>query len=89
MYFVRVELAHLYEGMKVIQAIRDNAYLSKLLEKCDPQTQADFDELLKFVVDGEKKKRFELLVGQIRHNLTFHYRGEDQSHPLRSFWPFV
>lgn len=73
MYFVRVELAHLYEGMKVIQAIRGNAYLSKLLEKCDPQTQADFDELLKFVVGGEKRKRFELLVGQIRNNLTFHY----------------
>lgn len=73
MYFVRAELAHVYEGLKVIPEIRQNDELFRLVGRCDPHTQMAFDELLKLIHPVEAKSRLEHLLGKIRNNLTFHY----------------
>ncbi len=73
MYFVRAQLAHLNEGLKVIQAIRDDPLLMNLVHQSDPQTQSSFRKLEDFLKGGARHREFEELVGQIRHNLTFHY----------------
>lgn len=73
MYFVRTQLAHLYEGLKVIEEIREAATLIALVKQCDAQTQQSFHELEQFVRGGPNRAEFERLVGQVRHNLTFHY----------------
>ncbi len=73
MYFVRVQLAHLHEGLKVIQDISENQNLMNLLSGCDEQTQSSFSQLMKFISKGERRGEFEQLVGRLRHNLTFHY----------------
>ena len=73
MYFVRVQLAHLHEGLKVIQDISENQNLMNLLSGCDEQTKSSFNQLMKFISKGERRNEFEQLVGRLRHNLTFHY----------------
>ena len=73
MYFVRTQLSHLYEGLKVIEEIRNTPALMALVGQCDAQTQQSFHELEQFVTGAPNRAEFERLVGQVRHNLTFHY----------------
>ena len=73
MYFIRTQLAHLHEGLKVIDSIRKNKALTSLLRRCDNLTQKSFRQLEEFLPGGSKQAEFERLVGRVRHNLTFHY----------------
>jgi len=73
MYFVKTQLAHLHEGMKVIKEIKKCPVLMALVDHCDSQTQKSFNELEQFLHNGAKHDEFEKLVGRVRHNLTFHY----------------
>ena len=73
MYFIRAQMAHLHEGMKIIEDIRNDNTLSMLVNRCDTQTQQSFRELEQHLHGGLKRDRFEQLAGRIRHNLTFHY----------------
>lgn len=73
LYFVRAPLAHLYEALKVIQAIQQDSTLSDLVGRCDNKTQESFKALQQFLPGGSKRDEFERLVGRIRNNLTFHY----------------
>ena len=45
MYFIRLQLAHLHEGFKVIEAIRRDSVLMDLVQRCDSRSQASFQEL--------------------------------------------
>lgn len=73
MYFVRVELGHLYEGLKVIKEIQSTPSLMNLVGQCDKQTRDSFAELETFVLGGPKHREFYKLIGQLRDNLAFHY----------------
>lgn len=73
MYFVRTQIAHLHEGLKIIDAIRKDTALLSFVQKCDSQTQKSFQNLEEYLPYGAKRGEFEKLVGQVRHNLTFHY----------------
>lgn len=73
MYFVRAQLAHLHEGLKVIEEIKNAPVLMALVARCDSQTQQSFKELEQFLPKALKRSEFEQLVGRVRHNLTFHY----------------
>jgi hypothetical protein len=75
MYFIRMQLAHLYEGLKVIEEIKKDQFLVGLLGQCDAETQRSFHELTQFLPDGSCHSEFERLVGKVRHNLAFHYYG--------------
>jgi hypothetical protein len=73
MYFVRAQISHLYEGLIVIQKLRQDSELSKLVRTCDPHTQRCFHELKQYVCAGPRRDWFEKLAGRIRSNLAFHY----------------
>ena len=73
MYFVRAQLAHLHEGLKVIEEINKDPVLMALVARCDDQTQQSFKELGQYLPKAPKRPDFEQLVSRIRHNLTFHY----------------
>jgi hypothetical protein len=73
MYFIRAQIAHLYEGMKIIEEIRNENTLSMLVNGCDTQTQQSFRELEQYLQGGPRRDRFEQLTGRVRNNLTFHY----------------
>lgn len=78
MYFVRIELAHLYEALRIVHAIEHAPSLRALVERCDLRTRDSYSALLKFVHGGPEHGRFNQLIGQLRHNLTFHYEQSDR-----------
>lgn len=67
-YFVRLQMAHLYEGLRVIEDIETD-HMDRI-EACDPQTRASFEKCRAFVKD---KTKYESIVGLVRNTLTFHY----------------
>jgi hypothetical protein len=73
MYFMRIQISHLAEALKVIRALRGNERLKTLVGECDPKTQHSFEILLSLLPGGANFKRFNNLATQIRHNLGFHY----------------
>lgn len=73
MYFVRTQLSHLYEGMKVIEEIRNAPSLMAIVKQCDTRTYQSFYELGQFLPGAQNHAEFKRLVGQVRNNLTFHY----------------
>ena len=44
-----------------------------LLSICDSQTQSSFRKLKSYLKGGENRTLVEKIIGQVRHNLTFHY----------------
>ena len=75
LYFVRIELAHLYEGLKIIKEIQASAALRACVETCDTRTRDSYSELEQYVEGGARHPEIEHLVGRIRHTITFHYYG--------------
>lgn len=73
MYFVRTQLSHLHEGLKVLENIHKDSFLMSLVKQCDPETQESFHNLEQFLVGGSSRSEIEKIIGRIRHNLTFHY----------------
>lgn len=73
MYFVRLQLGHLFEGLKVIDQIRKDPVLLSLVKQADAQTQQSFANLEQFLPDGARRGDIEKLMGRVRSNLTFHY----------------
>ena len=73
MYFVRLQISHLYEALKIVEQIRIDGSLLRLVKQCDQRTQNSFHELEPFLPNGSKRNWFESMAGMIRHNLVFHY----------------
>jgi hypothetical protein len=68
-YFVRLQISHIYEALSIVKEIRDSPALMKAVERSSRRTQAAFEKLAQFI-DSDK---FEKIMGRIRNNLTFHY----------------
>jgi hypothetical protein len=77
-YFAQLEFSHLYEGLKVIDELRNDATLLAVVSACDATTQRSFQSLADFLPGGAKRKEFEERVGRIRSNLAFHYDESGQ-----------
>jgi hypothetical protein len=73
MYFVRTQIAHLHESLKIIEAIRKDKGLMALVNRCDAQTKKSFENLERFLPGGKERTKFEKYAGRLRNNLTFHY----------------
>ena len=73
MYFFRLQLGHLFEGLKVIDEIRKDPVLLSLVRQTDAQTQQSFANLEQFLPGGTRRGDIEKLMGRVRSNLTFHY----------------
>lgn len=68
-YFIRLQISHIYEAMTIVEEIRDSVELMKAVDRSDPFTKKGFAALLAFIDSPE----FEKVMGRIRNNLTFHY----------------
>ena len=73
MYFVRLELSHLYEAVDLISAIEKTPSLRALVDRRDVRTRDSYAAVLAHAPGGTERKRFERLAGMMRNNLTFHY----------------
>ena len=75
MYFVRLQIAHLHEALKIIEKIEGNESLLAVLNRCDETTKDLFNRLLQYSLSYDSHNKNKKLLSQIRNNLTFHYDG--------------
>lgn len=68
-YFARLQLSHLYEGLKIVREIDGDAELKKVVDASGAFTKKCFTKLVAFRGSAE----YEKIMGRIRNNLTFHY----------------
>src|SRR5260370_23814662 len=68
-YFIRLQISHIYEAMKIVKEIRDSPALMKAVDRSDRFTKKGFAALLAFAGSPE----FEKVMGRIRTNRAFHY----------------
>lgn len=73
MYFVRLELSHLHEALKVIREVERMPSLRALVDQCDVRTKESYAEVLAHANGGAKHARFQQLVEKMRHKVAFHY----------------
>jgi hypothetical protein len=73
MYFIRMQMAHLHEGLKIMQEIRNNNDLMNLVRQCDARTQEAFQNIEKVLPGGSDHNKFKKYLIPIRQNLAFHY----------------
>lgn len=73
MYFIRLQVSHLNEALKIIRELHDDVSLMKIVDQCDPQTRASFATLEEFMPGGAQHDQFAKVAGRIRQNLGFHY----------------
>jgi hypothetical protein len=67
-YFIRLQMSHIFEAMAIVEEIRDSADLMNAVDRSDPFTKKGFAALLTFIGSPEYK-----IMARIRNNLTFHY----------------
>ena len=73
MYFVRLQCGHLNEALKVIEEIKNDHYLSNIIDRCSQDGKDAFAKLIACLKGGSDHRQFQKYVGQIRHNTIFHY----------------
>jgi hypothetical protein len=76
MYFIRVLMGHVFEGLSVVREISRSAALRAAVDRCDAQTLAAFRDLEAFIDSAEMK-----VLDKIRNRASFHY---DRQLPERS-----
>ena len=70
-YFVRLQIAHTFEALKVIAKIERTPEFMAKVERCDKQTQAAFKRLYTVIGTEEYKT-----MKRIRNAITFHYETD-------------
>jgi hypothetical protein len=73
MYFVRLQLSHLYEALEVIKEVEETPTLRALVDRCDTRARDSYTEVLAYTRGKANYNRFQQLVGGMRSSLTFHY----------------
>jgi hypothetical protein len=73
MYFVRLQLSHLHEALKVVSDIRSRPKLLRLVDDCPGGSAECFARLLSFADGGTNEGAFHKYVELVRHKVTFHY----------------
>ncbi len=79
MYFSRMQSAHLYEGMKAIEQVRDTPSLKIVIGQCGAKAKKAFDTLCECLPGGKERGNFERCVGGVRNRIAFHYSMGDVS----------
>jgi hypothetical protein len=64
---------HLREGMKAIQAIKNDTALSALVTRCDAHAQSAFLQLCECLPTGKHHAEFKRYVLSVRDKTAFHY----------------
>lgn len=72
-YFVRLQFAHLHEGLTAVEALLQDAQLRAFLEGCDYRTRECMDRLRVYLKGGAEYNRFEAISSKLRNNVVFHY----------------
>jgi len=68
MYFVRLQIAHIFEALSIIEHIRDTPKLRDAVAECDQRTRGSFEKVVSFIGTDD----YQIML-RIRNNITFHY----------------
>src|SRR6266481_3264610 len=49
LYFGRMQMAHIYEGLLIVEDISKTSKLKAAVDRCDAKTRRSFDEIAKFL----------------------------------------
>jgi hypothetical protein len=71
LYFGRMQMAHIYEGLLIVEDISKTSKLKAAVDRCDTKTRRSFDEIAKFLNAPDYK-----ILARIRNNVSFHYDGK-------------
>ena len=78
-YFMRLQISHIFEALTIIEEIRDNPDLMKAVDRSDKFTKKGFASLLAFIGSPEYR-----MMARIRNNLTFHYDPKTMERAIAS-----
>jgi hypothetical protein len=79
-YFVRLQIAHIYEAMKIVEEIRKSPTLIKAVDRSGRRTRKAFDALVGYMGSSQYKD----IMGRMRNKLTFHYDPKIAENALAS-----
>jgi hypothetical protein len=68
MYFVRLQIAHMFEAMEIVKRIRESHELMEHVTGADSRTRDSFTRTANFIGSADYEKML-----RIRNNMTFHY----------------
>lgn len=68
LYFGRMQMAHIYEALLIIEEIANSKSLMAAIERCDNRTRGSFEAVAKFLGTDDYKRLLRL-----RNNAAFHY----------------
>jgi hypothetical protein len=78
LYFGRMQMAHIYEALLVIEETTKSSTLMRAVECCDAKTRESFEQVTAFLSTGDYK-----ILCRIRNNASFHYNGKLAVRALR------
>jgi len=70
-YFVRLQIAHTFEALKVIYRLKNKPAFMAKVEQCDRATNAAFNRLVAVIGTEEYQK-----MKRLRNAITFHYETQ-------------
>ncbi|MEW6616014.1 MAG: hypothetical protein AB1401_11195 [Thermodesulfobacteriota bacterium] len=82
MYFIRQQIGHIEEGLKIIDEIRKDSRLLLIVNRMSQHGKERFDKLCG-CLDG-RDKTWEDYFLKIRHNISFHYNDRNESKLTRN-----
>jgi hypothetical protein len=77
-YFIRLQMAHLAEGMKALSDIEKSSTFQDALSRTPRAVREAHARLVPFLSEGLENDWFEKNVVRARHNLTFHYENNQK-----------
>jgi hypothetical protein len=68
LYFLRVQIAHVYEALSIINEVQRKPLLLAAVRRCDARTQQSYDRLVAHLATSQYK-----IMRRLRNKITFHY----------------
>jgi hypothetical protein len=73
MYFVRLQMAHLTEAMKILEQLKSASSFKTTISSCHSTARDAYKRLQAFLKPGPEKTWFNENIAVARNNLAFHY----------------
>lgn len=83
LYFVRLQLGHLSEALKLIGSIERMPSLRRQVSGAGRLAKTDYERLLRCLRGGPDNPRFRQVVKAVRDKTVFHYDGRQVGRALR------
>lgn len=73
MYFVRLQIGHLHEALKIVKDFKDCSQLHNSISSGNKGVINAYNKLCQYIEEGSNYRDFQKYFGLVRNNLSFHY----------------